>query len=220
MEESEVWSERIREKESDNKMESEIDSEWERERDEIGNKINMYFRDLEKGKKEDMFRKICLKFEPFFVEEFHRARKPAPVHRFLVHGQSSDDKQRPYAKSQVYVVLRQRVPPCAERRCRFLVHGQSSNDKQRYASLKSMSFFVEEFHRARKQAPLHRFSSTASRAMISNARTPSLKSMSFFVEEFHRARKQAPLHRFLVHGQSSDDKQRPYAKSQVYVVLR
>ncbi|GBP20953.1 hypothetical protein EVAR_9524_1 [Eumeta japonica] len=52
----------------------------------------------EEGKKEDMFRKICLKSVPFFVEEFHRTRKPAPLHRFLVHGQSSDDKQSPYAK--------------------------------------------------------------------------------------------------------------------------
>ncbi|GBP14392.1 hypothetical protein EVAR_92382_1 [Eumeta japonica] len=50
---------------------------------------------------------------PFFVEEFHRARKPA-LHRFLVHGQSSDDKQRPYAKSQVCAVLPRRVPPRAE----------------------------------------------------------------------------------------------------------
>ncbi|GBP28405.1 Glutathione S-transferase C-terminal domain-containing protein homolog [Eumeta japonica] len=55
-----------------------------------------------------------LKFMPFFVEEFHRARKPAPLHRFLVYGQLSDDKQRPYTKSQVYAVLRRRVPPCAE----------------------------------------------------------------------------------------------------------
>ncbi|GBP07933.1 hypothetical protein EVAR_78085_1 [Eumeta japonica] len=51
---------------------------------------------------------------PFFVEEFYRVRKPAPVHRFLVHGQSSDDEQRPYAKSHVCAVLRRRVPPCAE----------------------------------------------------------------------------------------------------------
>ncbi|GBP33591.1 hypothetical protein EVAR_32089_1 [Eumeta japonica] len=64
------------------------------------------------------------------------------------------------------------------------------------------------------------FSSTVSRAMISSARTPSLKSVPFFVEEFYRARKPAPLHCFLVHGQSSDDKQRPYAKSQVCAVLR
>ncbi|GBP19269.1 hypothetical protein EVAR_79869_1 [Eumeta japonica] len=47
------------------------------------------FRDLEEGKKEDMFRKICLKSVPFFVEEFH---------------QSSDDKQRPYAKSVPFFV--------------------------------------------------------------------------------------------------------------------
>ncbi|GBP73897.1 hypothetical protein EVAR_54196_1 [Eumeta japonica] len=72
------------------------------------------FRDLEEGKKEDVFRKICLKSMPFFVEEFHRVRKLAPLYRFLVHGQSSDDKQRPYAKSQVYAVLRRRVPPCVE----------------------------------------------------------------------------------------------------------
>ncbi|GBP31374.1 hypothetical protein EVAR_13494_1 [Eumeta japonica] len=32
-----------------------------------------------------------LKSVPFFVEEFHRARKPAPLHCFLVHDQSSDD---------------------------------------------------------------------------------------------------------------------------------
>ncbi|GBP32427.1 hypothetical protein EVAR_81234_1 [Eumeta japonica] len=97
----------------------------------------------------------------------------------------------------------------------------------RTPSLKSMSFFVNEFHRARKPAPLHCFlvhsqssdDKQRPRAMISSARTPSLKSMSFFVEEFHRARKPAPL-LFLVHSQSSDDKQRPYAKSQVYVVLR
>ncbi|GBP08680.1 hypothetical protein EVAR_7277_1 [Eumeta japonica] len=55
-----------------------------------------------------------LKSVPSFVEEFHRARKSAPLHHFLVHGQSSDDKQRPYAKSQVCAVLRRRVPPCVE----------------------------------------------------------------------------------------------------------
>ncbi|GBP40607.1 hypothetical protein EVAR_41687_1 [Eumeta japonica] len=56
---------------------------------------------LGEWKKEDLFRKIRLKSVPFFVDEFHRAQKPAPLHRFLVHGQSSDNKQRPYAKSQV-----------------------------------------------------------------------------------------------------------------------
>ncbi|GBP03080.1 hypothetical protein EVAR_2565_1 [Eumeta japonica] len=60
-----------------------------------------------------MFRKICLKSVPFFLEEFHRARKPASLHRLLVHDQSSDDKQHPYAKSQACAVLRRRVPPCA-----------------------------------------------------------------------------------------------------------
>ncbi|GBP12002.1 hypothetical protein EVAR_72705_1 [Eumeta japonica] len=80
-----------------------------------------------------MFRKICLKSVPLFVEEFHRARKPAPLHRFLVHGQSSDDKQRPYAKSQVCAVLRRRVPHARKPAPlhRFLVHGQSGDDKQR-----------------------------------------------------------------------------------------
>ncbi|GBP82803.1 hypothetical protein EVAR_46026_1 [Eumeta japonica] len=81
---------------------------------------------------------------------------------------------------------------------------QSSDDEQRqYASLKSVPFFVGEFHRARKPAPLNRFSSTVSRAMMSSAnaksqssddkyRTPSLKSVPFFVEEFPM-RKPAPL---------------------------
>ncbi|GBP76797.1 hypothetical protein EVAR_36645_1 [Eumeta japonica] len=32
-----------------------------------------------------------LKSVPFVVEEFHRARKPAPLHCFLVHDQSNDD---------------------------------------------------------------------------------------------------------------------------------
>ncbi|GBP33392.1 hypothetical protein EVAR_6740_1 [Eumeta japonica] len=87
----------------------------------------------------------------------------------------------------------------------LLVHSQSSDDEQRHTpSLKSVPFFVE-FHRARKPAPLNRFSSTVSRAMMSSA-TPSLKSVPLFVKEFHRARKSAPLNRFIVHGQSSDDK--------------
>ncbi|GBP28406.1 hypothetical protein EVAR_102979_1 [Eumeta japonica] len=136
------------------------------------------------------------KFVQFFVEEFHRAQKPAPLHRFLVHGQSGDDKQRPSAKSQVCAVLRRKGPPCAE------------------------TSTTAPFSRPRNQRRCTVFSSTVSRAMISSAHTPSLKSMPFFVEEFHRARKSAPLHRFLVHGQLSDDKQRPYAKSQVYAVLR
>ncbi|GBP46152.1 hypothetical protein EVAR_26598_1 [Eumeta japonica] len=71
-------------------------------------------------------------------------------------------------------------------------------------SLKSVPFFVEEFHCAETSATAL-FSSTISRAMISSARTPSLKSVPFFVEEFHRARKPAPLHCFLVHDQSNDD---------------
>ncbi|GBP58196.1 hypothetical protein EVAR_87773_1 [Eumeta japonica] len=55
-----------------------------------------------------------LKSVPFFVGEFHRARKPAPLNRFLVHSQSSYDEQRQYAKSQVCAVLRRRVPPCTK----------------------------------------------------------------------------------------------------------
>ncbi|GBP08417.1 hypothetical protein EVAR_77120_1 [Eumeta japonica] len=55
-----------------------------------------------------------LKSVPFFVGEFHRARKPAPMNRFLVHSHSSDDEQRQYAKSQVCTTLRRRVPPCTE----------------------------------------------------------------------------------------------------------
>ncbi|GBP12301.1 hypothetical protein EVAR_75746_1 [Eumeta japonica] len=35
-----------------------------------------------------------LKSVPFFVGEFHCARKPAPLNRFLVHSQSSYDEQR------------------------------------------------------------------------------------------------------------------------------
>ncbi|GBP18225.1 hypothetical protein EVAR_9067_1 [Eumeta japonica] len=55
-----------------------------------------------------------LKSVPLFVGEFHRARKPAPLNRFLVHSQSSYDEQRQYAKSQVFAALRRRVPPCTE----------------------------------------------------------------------------------------------------------
>ncbi|GBP27439.1 hypothetical protein EVAR_17141_1 [Eumeta japonica] len=55
-----------------------------------------------------------LKSVPFFVGEFYRARKPAPLNRFLVHSQSSYDEQRQYAKSQVCTALRRRVPPCTE----------------------------------------------------------------------------------------------------------
>ncbi|GBP45674.1 hypothetical protein EVAR_35942_1 [Eumeta japonica] len=43
------------------------------------------FRVLEDEKREDMFRKICLKSVPFFVEEFHRARKPALQQCFTVY---------------------------------------------------------------------------------------------------------------------------------------
>ncbi|GBP77834.1 hypothetical protein EVAR_34377_1 [Eumeta japonica] len=100
------------------------------------------------------------------------AQKPAPLHRFLVHGQSSDDKQRPYAKSQVCGVLRRRVPPCTEtsaaapfsrprnqRRCTVFSSrvSRAMISSARTPSLKSVPFFVEEFHRARKPAPLHRF---------------------------------------------------------------
>ncbi|GBP98506.1 hypothetical protein EVAR_70557_1 [Eumeta japonica] len=175
-----------------------------------------------------------LKSVPFFVEEFHRARKPAPLHRSLVHGQSSDDKQRPHAKSQVSAVLRRRVPPCAEtsaaapisrsrstvhgnqRRCTVFVHGQSSDDKQRPHAKSQVSAVLRQRVPpcAETSAAATVFSSTIRRAMINSARTPSLKSVPFFVEEFHRARKPAPLHRSLVHGQTSDDKQRPHAKSQ------
>ncbi|GBP08057.1 Nucleic-acid-binding protein from transposon X-element [Eumeta japonica] len=96
-----------------------------------------------------------LKSVPFFVEEFHRTRKPAPLHRFLVHSQSSDDKQRPYAKFQVCAILPRRVPPCAEistaapfsRPCREMI------SSARTPSLKSVPFLVEEFHRARKPVP-------------------------------------------------------------------
>ncbi|GBP93007.1 hypothetical protein EVAR_67811_1 [Eumeta japonica] len=95
------------------------------------------------------------------VEELHCARKPAPLHRFLVYGQLSDNKQRPYAKSQVCAVLSRRVTLCAE----------------------------------------------------TSAAAP------FSLEELHCARKPAPLHRFLVYGQLSDNKQRPYAESQVCAVL-
>ncbi|GBP26756.1 hypothetical protein EVAR_95268_1 [Eumeta japonica] len=49
---------------------------------------------------------------------------------------------------------------------------------------------------------------------------PSLKSGSFVLQEFHRVRKPALLQRLLVYGQSSDDKQRPYAKSHVWAVCR
>ncbi|GBP74385.1 hypothetical protein EVAR_80139_1 [Eumeta japonica] len=88
----------------------------------------------------------------------------------------------------------------------LLVHSQSSDDEQRqYAKSQVCTVLRREFHRARKPAPLNRFSSTVSRAMMSSANTPSLKSVPLFVKEFHRARKPAPLNRFIVHGQSSDD---------------
>ncbi|GBP79280.1 hypothetical protein EVAR_98784_1 [Eumeta japonica] len=55
----------------------------------------------------------------------------------------------------------------------------------RTPSLKSVPFFVEEFHMRGNQRRCTVFSFTVSRAMISSARTPSLKSVLFFVEEFH-----------------------------------
>ncbi|GBP07902.1 hypothetical protein EVAR_78063_1 [Eumeta japonica] len=87
-------------------------------------------------------------------------------------------------------------------------------------SLKSVPFFVGEFHRARKPALLNRFLFHISRAMMSSTNTPSRKSVLLFVEEFHRARKPALLNRFLVHSQSSYDEQHQYAKSEVCAALR
>ncbi|GBP78641.1 hypothetical protein EVAR_98568_1 [Eumeta japonica] len=58
------------------------------------------FRDLEEGKKEDMSQ-VCAALR----RRVPKARKPAPLHRFLVHGQSSYDKQRPYAVSPKSVPL-------------------------------------------------------------------------------------------------------------------
>ncbi|GBP93006.1 hypothetical protein EVAR_67810_1 [Eumeta japonica] len=168
-----------------------------------------------------------LKSVPFLVEELHCARKPAPLHRFLVYCQLSDNKQRPHVKSQVCAILRRRVPPCAE----------TSAARPFSRPRSSVPFFVEEFYRVRKPAPLDRFlvhdqssddkqhphaksqvCAVLSRRVTLCAETSA--AAPFSVEELHCARKPAPLHRFLVYGQLSDNKQRPYAKSQVCAVLR
>ncbi|GBP07904.1 hypothetical protein EVAR_78064_1 [Eumeta japonica] len=163
-----------------------------------------------------------LKSVPLFVEEFHRARKSAPLNRFLVHGQSSDDEQHQYAKSQVRAALRRRVPPCTEISAAepFSRPRQSSYDEQhQYAKSEVCAALRRRVPPCTEISAAEPFSRPR-RAMMSSTNTPSLKSVPLFVEEFHRARKSAPLNRFLVHGQSSDDEQHQYAKSQVRAALR
>ncbi|GBP67566.1 hypothetical protein EVAR_98620_1 [Eumeta japonica] len=100
-----------------------------------------------------------LKSVPLFVEEFHRARKPARLNRFLVHSQSSYDEQHQYAKSQVCAALRRRVPPCTEISAAepFYRPRRAMISSARTSSLKSVLFFVEEFHRAWKPELQQRF---------------------------------------------------------------
>ncbi|GBP29521.1 hypothetical protein EVAR_93318_1 [Eumeta japonica] len=132
---------------------------------------------------------------PCFVEEFHRVRKPAPLHRFLVHGQSSDDKQhpytksqssndkqRPYAKSQICAVLRRRVPPCTEtsatapfsrpwasgynRHRKFLLNVETLGNKQRETFITECSADKERFEKVIKRNKILNFATAAPKQKI------------------------------------------------------
>ncbi|GBP95172.1 hypothetical protein EVAR_100526_1 [Eumeta japonica] len=145
-----------------------------------------------------------LKSVPFFVGEFHRARKPAPLNRF-VHSQSSYDEQRQYevsslcrssSKSSTVREISAAEPFYRPRRAMIAAPVRQVSSLCRSSSKSSTCAETSA------AAP---FLVTVSRAMISSARTP-VSSLCRSSSKSSTCAETSAAEPFSRHGQSSDDK--------------